>query len=382
MRIAPEPRKATWSEELYATFETNGDVTEKRVLPCWHEDMVREVYRRWKEDSLSFKTLDNPVDIGPAELFMTLVIPAYNEEDRLSGMLEEAVQFLETEYGTPQEPSGLGTISEQDGVRQRKANGHARTKSTTSAQGWEILVVNDGSTDNTLMTVQNFARAHILPSQPRRDSGPWTHRSPKGVKIPPHAIRMITLDKNRGKGGAVIHGMRHARGQYVLFADADGASKFSDLEKLLTACQDAEDKKGRAVAVGSRAHLVGSEAVVKRSKLRNFLMYSFHTLLWILTPPATSRIKDTQCGFKLFSRPSLPYIVPHMHMEGWIFDVEMLMLAESAGIPVVEVPIGWREVLGSKLNVIKDSLGMAWGLAILRIAWGTGIYRKSAKHNV
>jgi dolichyl-phosphate beta-glucosyltransferase len=193
---------------------------------------------------------------------------------------------------------------------------------------------------------------------------------------------MITLDQNRGKGGAVTHGMRHARGRYVLFADADGASKFSDLGKLLTACQDAEDKKGRAVAVGSRAHLVGSEAVVKRSKLRNFLMYSFHLLLWILTPPATSRIKDTQCGFKLFSRPSLPFIVPHMHMEGWIFDVEMLMLAESAGIPVVEVAIGWREVLGSKLNVIKDSLGMAWGLAILRICWGTGIYRKSPKHNV
>jgi dolichyl-phosphate beta-glucosyltransferase len=71
-----------------------------------------------------------------------------------------------------------------------------------------------------------------------------------------------------------------------------------------------------------------------------------------MTPPRTATIRDTQCGFKLFSRPSLPYMIPYMHNEGWIFDVEMLMPAEFAGIPVVEVPIGWREVLGSKLNVI------------------------------
>ena len=65
-----------------------------------------------------------------------------------------------------------------------------------------------------------------------------------------------------------------------------------------------------------------------------------------------------------------------MHSEGWIFDVEMLMLAESAGIPMVEVPVGWKEVIGSKLNVVKDSIGMAVGLAMLRIGWGLGIYRR------
>jgi len=105
-------------------------------------------------------------------------------------------------------------------------------------------------------------------------------------------------------------------------------------------------------------------------------MHSFHVILRTLTPPATSRIRDTQCGFKLFSRASLPYIIPNMHCEGWIFDVEMLMLAEFANIPVVEVPIGWKEVLGSKLNVLWDSLGMAWGLAILRASWAMGVYRR------
>lgn len=105
-------------------------------------------------------------------------------------------------------------------------------------------------------------------------------------------------------------------------------------------------------------------------------MRSFHLLLYLMTPARTSSIRDTQCGFKLFSRPVLPDIIPYMHSEGWIFDVEMLMLAESADIPMVEVAVGWKEVLGSKLNVVWDSLGMAWGLAVLRGAWGVGIYRR------
>lgn len=122
-------------------------------------------------------------------------------------------------------------------------------------------------------------------------------------------------------------------------------------------------------------------------------MRSFHLVLMILTPPATSRIRDTQCGFKLFTRASLPHIVPYMHTEGWIFDIEMLMLAESApaipihsadgtvigssaGIKVAEVPIEWHEVGGSKLNVIQDSIKMAIGLAVLRASWMMGVYRR------
>jgi dolichyl-phosphate beta-glucosyltransferase len=67
-----------------------------------------------------------------------------------------------------------------------------------------------------------------------------------------------------------------------------------------------------------------------------------------------------------------------MHAEGWIFDVEMLMLAESApnGIKVAEIPIGWKEISGSKLNVMWDSLGMAWGLAVLRASWMVGVYKR------
>lgn len=105
-------------------------------------------------------------------------------------------------------------------------------------------------------------------------------------------------------------------------------------------------------------------------------MRAFHLLIRTLTTPVTASIRDTQCGFKLFSRPTLPYIIPFMHSEGWIFDVEMLMLAESANIPMVEVAVGWKEVKGSKLNVVKDSLGMAIGLAVLRVGWGVGWFRR------
>lgn len=124
-------------------------------------------------------------------------------------------------------------------------------------------------------------------------------------------------------------------------------------------------------------------------------MRSFHLVLTILTPPATSRIGDTQCGFKLFSRATLPHIIPYMHTEGWIFDIEMLMLAESApdspilgaegqvighcpGIKVAEVPIQWHEVGGSKMSLLRDSVSMAFGLAVLRASWMVGVYRRRA----
>lgn len=300
--------------------------------------------------------------IEPASLFMSVVIPAYNEEKRILPALEEVVQYLDAKYGRHVKPSDA-----------RPGNRKARhpQQEEVPATGYEIIIVNDGSRDGTEKVVLDFCRQHALHD----------------------VLRLVTLERNRGKGGAVTHGLRHARGAYALFADADGASRFSDLAKLVEGCDDVLDAGGRGVAIGSRGHLVGSEAVVKRSALRNFLMRGFHLVLMILTPPATSRIRDTQCGFKLFSRAALPHVVPYMHAEGWIFDIEMLMLAESApavpvrssdgavigsspGIKVAEVPIDWHEVDGSKLNVIQDSIRMAVGLAVLRASWMFGVYRR------
>lgn len=356
--LAPFPRVALKSEKTFRTVDANGETTQARPLPCW-QDAIK-ARRKEAQDNGDFS--DTDVGMEPPEVFMSLVVPAYNEQERISIMLTEAVAYLQQAYGKASPTSEVnGVVHRQNGIKS-SAHGNASSNLQDEAAkpsdptGWEILIVSDGSTDKTAETALEFAR----------DLGSELSQS----------VRVVSLRVNKGKGGAVTHGMRHVRGQYAIFADADGASRFEDLGKLLTASKKVEDAQGRSVAVGSRAHLVGSEAVVKRSFIRQFLMHSFHFLLRVLTPPATSAIRDTQCGFKLFSRASLPYIIPHMHSEGWIFDVEMLMLAESAKIPVVEVPIAWQEVGGSKLNVLWDSLGMAWGLAVLRAGWAVGVYAR------
>ncbi|CAF9937120.1 MAG: dolichyl-phosphate beta-glucosyltransferase [Heterodermia speciosa] len=353
--IAPIPREPLPSEKTFNCIDKAGRVSYDHRLPCW-----QDAFGARKEDAhKDGEQLGNDIDIEEPEVYMSLVVPAYNEQERLEIMLSEAVDYLRKEYGTSGERAPVNGVVKR---QKASANGHILGKSRRKAvlsepTGWEIIIVNDGSTDKTSATALDFAATRL-----GKDAS---------------LVRVVSLKHNRGKGGAVTHGMRHVRGKYAVFADADGASKFEDLGKLVRASQDIEDSDGRGVAVGSRAHLVGSEAVVKRSFLRNLLMHSFHLLLRLLTPPATAAIRDTQCGFKLFSRPSLPYIIPFMHCEGWIFDVEMLMLAELAGIPVAEVPVGWKEVKGSKLNVLWDSLGMAYGLALLRVAWGLGVYRRS-----
>ena len=178
---------------------------------------------------------------------MSLVVPAFNEEERLSVMLAEATEFLQKEYGS-QTPSiqANGNRAKRKSGKHEMSNGHV-SSGNTAYQGWEVLVVSDGSTDKTIDTALDFAR----------NLGGNAASS----------IRVIQLHENRGKGGAVTHGMRHVRGQYAIFADADGASRFGDLGKLVEASKKIEDAQGRAVAVGSRAHLVGSEAVVKACSL-------------------------------------------------------------------------------------------------------------------
>lgn len=213
---------------------------------------------------------------------MSVVVPAYNEEERLAGMLEEAVNFLEHTYGTSTEAR-----QPEKNPRRRKLNGATNGHTSTTASsswGWEIIIVSDGSTDKTEDVAFAFARDHQLSLHPKGHVGPWTPDNREGVHIPPGCIRVISLTKNRGKGGAVTHGMRHVRGQYVIFADADGASKFDDLGKLVSICQDVEDSQKRGIAVGSRVHLVGSEAVIKvRQHIHVPIIFNVPTSVTLLT---------------------------------------------------------------------------------------------------
>jgi len=175
-------------------------------------------------------------------VFVSLVVPAFNEEERLGIMLTEAVEYLQLEYGGATVKKANGNRAKRKGAKQELSNGHASSQSG-GPNGWEVLVVSDDSTDRTIDTALQFARD--LEGKAASN------------------IRVIHLHENRGKGGAVTHGLRHVRGQYAVFADADGASRFEDLGKLVEASKEIEDAGGRCVAVGSRAHLVGSEAVVK-----------------------------------------------------------------------------------------------------------------------
>jgi len=244
-----------------------------------------------------------------ASVDLSVVIPAYNETARLPIMLETAVA-------------------------------HLRKQKTRT---YEVLIVDDGSSDDTA----NFALKLGVDKYPELD------------------MRVVLLERNSGKGGAVRHGMMHARGRRLLMVDADGASRFEDLEGLWKAMDDLAPlgSDGAGVTIGSRAHLVQTEAVVKRSFIRNFLMHGLHAILRIL---GVGHIRDTQCGFKLFSRRAAREIFPSQHLTTWIFDVELLVLAEELSIPVTEVPIEWHEIAGSKLNVLKDSLQMLRDLLILR----------------
>lgn len=239
---APIPRESFKSEKLFDAVDVD-----RGSLP----DAIR-VRRKQVQDNSNFS--NSEFEIEDPEVLISIVVPAFNEENRLGVMLRETVDYLQQAYGNASptiNSNGVLNGKKSGGKSPSTARSHrvnSENKATFSEPtGWEILVVSDGSTDRTTATALNFARE--------------LHGEISS------SIRVVTLQKNRGKGGAVTHGMRHVRGQYVLFADADGASRIEDLGKLIQACKKNQDAQGRAVAVGSRAHLEGSEAVVK---VRNY----------------------------------------------------------------------------------------------------------------
>ncbi|CAK5283181.1 unnamed protein product [Mycena citricolor] len=245
----------------------------------------------------------------PPTVDLSVVVPAFNETERLPVMLAAAID-------------------------------HLSSPALKNKHTFEIVIVDDGSSDGTAAAALKLAGTY-----PKCD------------------IRVVKLEKNLGKGGAVRHGMLFSGGRRMLMVDADGASRFVDLELLWDAMDKIAPGDGAGMVVGSRAHLVKTEAVVKRSLLRNILMYGLHTILRIV---GVGHIRDTQCGFKLFSRAAARRIFPAQRLPTWIFDVELLLLAKQVGIPVAEVPIEWHEVEGSKLNVVTASLQMLRDLLIVR----------------
>jgi len=252
-------------------------------------------------------------------VYISIVIPAFDEQERLPKMIEDTLNYL----------------------KNRKVKESSFT--------YEVVIVDDGSRDNTSNIALKYVKKETV-----------------------NNVRLLKLLKNRGKGGAVKRGVLCARGKYVLMADADGATDITDLNRLEENIRKIEKSDGFAVSVGSRAHLVNSDVVAKRTFIRNILMHGFHLFVYIL---GVKGIKDTQCGFKLFSYSAARTLFDELHIERWAFDVELLYRAQLLNIPVAEVAVNWREIPGSKLSPIASSIQMAKDLARIRLAYILRIWK-------
>lgn len=271
-----------------------------------------------KQEKCLFPSINDPASVE-----LSVIVPAYNEEERLPMMMDEALEYLE----------------------ERKK----KLKSFT----YEVIVVDDGSKDKTTQTAQSYCN-----------------------KYGSDKIRVLTLAKNRGKGGAIRLGMFSARGRYLLFADADGASKFSDFTKLENEMKNMKkDSSNRAVVCGSRAHLE-EESIAQRSFFRTILMKGFHFVVWFL---CVRGIKDTQCGFKLLTREAAVLLFSNLHVERWAFDVDMLFLAQYFNIPVGEVAINWTEIEGSKMVPVLSWIQMGKDIILIRLRYFLGAWKITEK---
>lgn len=244
--------------------------------------------------------------------YLSVVIPAYNEAKRISATLLDIDKYLSKQKYPPASPAGLH-----------------------GGQGnYEIIVVSDGSKDNTVQVVKKLQELV------------------KNLKI-------IDNKKNHGKGYVVKQGMLEAKGEYRLFMDADNSTTIDHLEKFWPYLG-----KGRDVVIGSRA-IKGAKLAVPQAwykglagKLGNIFIQLI--VVW--------GIKDTQCGFKAFSQKSAKVIFKKTTINGWGFDVEVLALARVLKYKIEEVPITWKNdpyshvKLKSYLQVLWQTLKIKWNL--------------------
>ena len=203
------------------------------------------------------------------------------------------------------------------------------------ARGWdaEVIAVDDGSRDNTVEIVRSYAQ-----SNPR--------------------LRLLQNPGNRGKGYSVRNGMLHAQGEILLFSDADLSSPIGEAEKLFAAIAAGAD-----VAIGSR--WLRSDLQTQRQPLyRQLFGRIFNLSLRIVLG---LNFKDTQCGFKAFTRQAATTIFPLQKIERWGFDPELLYVARKFGFKIVEVPVAWAHREGTRIDPLRDGIKMF--LEVLKIRW-------------
>lgn len=229
----------------------------------------------------------------------SLVIPAYNEACRLPHYLDGVRRYLTAEF----------------------------------AGRYEVIVVDDGSQDG----LPGFLD-QLQPNWPE--------------------LSVLRHPTNRGKGAAIRSGMLVARGELLLFTDADGATPIEEEMALRTAIRG-----GVQIATGSRVTTPGRTNRTVRGWFRGFIGRCFAGLVRCLLDLS---VRDSQCGFKLFTREAGMALFPLSRECGFLIDVEVLSLARKMGFRVAEVPVGWCEMPGSKVQLVRDGWKMFWGVWGLR----------------
>lgn len=213
--------------------------------------------------------------------YISVVIPAYNEEKRLPHTLRATIAYLKKQ-----------------------------------PYSWEIAIVNDGSTDNTAQVVRASSA-----EDPR--------------------IMLLEYGQNHGKGYAVRFGMTHVTGEVRVFMDADNSTSIDHLEKFLPIL-----KSGYDVVIGSR-DIAGATINVHQSKIKEILgdLGNLWIQFW-----AIGGIKDTQAGFKIFTKQASDDVFPYLTIDRWGFDVEALAVARMRGYKISEQPIVWVNDPNSKVS--------------------------------
>jgi len=249
---------------------------------------------------------------------LTVVLPAYNEADRIGPALDELFGYLRRR-GEAARDGALGAGHLPDRV--------------------SVLVVDDGSTDHT---------ADLVRSRPEAEDS--------GFATDPPELAVLTVPHG-GKGAAVKAGMLAAQSEVIVFSDADMATPPDMIPLIVEALADAD------VALGSRIQADGSDMRKSQPRYRRLLGKAFHLLasLWVVGP-----VQDTQCGFKGFRQGAAHDLFGRQRITSIVFDVELIYLARRRGYRIAIVPVRWSDRRGSRMRA-RPGLALRVGWDLFRI---------------